>query len=88
MQARESGKNFARTIQIQNFAKDSFAAATITRDAETAPTIVKVLGNSKKQKEKITSFYTTETRFTGGGFERRSISDFGLIGSLLEKLGE
>ena len=40
----------------------------------------------KNENEKIVLTYRTETRFNAGGLERRTISDFGLIGSILERL--
>jgi hypothetical protein len=87
--AKESGKNFAKTIQYQSLVKDSSAAAaTITLDAESSQQIIEVLGKAKAEKDSYTSFYTTVTRFNETGFERKTVSDFGLIGTIVEQFNE
>lgn len=87
--AKESGKNFAQTIQFQNLIKDSSAAAaTVTIDAETSQQIIEVLGKAKEEKGSYTGFYTTATHFNEAGFERKTVSDFGLIGTIVEQFDE
>lgn len=88
LKAKEGGKNFAKTVQFQNLAKDSAAALTVTKDIETAAKIVGVLGKPKEDKNNYTGFYTTGTRFTENGFERKTVSDFGLIGTIVEQFGD
>ena len=43
---------------------------------------------SEKSDAKADSTYYTETRFTRTGIERRTVSDFGLIGSIIAQLGQ
>lgn len=85
LRAKESGKNFAKTVQFQNLPKDSAVAVTIAKDTESEQKIVETLGRLKEKKGNYTGFYTTATRFTGNGFERRNVSDFGLIGTIVEQ---
>lgn len=87
LRAKESEQNFAKTVQFQRAAQSSAAAASVTKDAETAQKVVAVFGVEKETNKKYASFYTTETRFTGDGIERRTVSDFGLIGTIVEKFG-
>lgn len=84
LKARESGQNFKQTEAFQKISGSSAAAISLTKDAESAGKIVEVLGNPKEENKALTSFYTTETRFDASGFERKTVSDFGLIGTILE----
>lgn len=43
---------------------------------------------SEKSEAKANSTYFTETRFTKTGIERKTTSDFGLIGSIIAQLGQ
>lgn len=85
--AKASGKNFAQTVQFQNAIRENYAAVTVAKDAETPAKIIETLGKAKENKPAYTSIYTTQTRFAGNGFERRTISDFGLLGMVVEKFG-
>lgn len=86
LKARESGRNFKQNEAFRKISGSSAIALSLTKDAETAGKIVGALGNPKDENKTSTSFYTTETRFDAGGFERKTVSDFGLIGTILESL--
>ncbi|HEX8248927.1 MAG TPA: hypothetical protein VF599_12185 [Pyrinomonadaceae bacterium] len=86
LKAKESGQNFKSTAAFQKISNSPAAALSLTKDAETAGKIVELLGNPKEENKTSVSFYTTETRFDAGGFERKTVSDFGLIGTILESL--
>jgi hypothetical protein len=87
LKAKESGRNFKQNAAFQKISNSPAVAASATRDAESGQKIVEILGNPKAEENKrFPSLYTTETRFDSGGFERRTISDFGLIGTILETL--
>lgn len=86
--AKKSGQNFAKTVQFQRSAQSSAVAVSVTKDADTARKIVEILGDAKEENKQYAGFYTTETRFANGGIERRMVSDFGLLGTILEKLGK
>lgn len=85
LEAGESGKNFTKTIQYQSFLQSNAATTTIAKDAESAAKIAEVLNISPGKKD-LSTFYITETRFNSDGIERRTVSDFGFIGTLLEKI--
>jgi hypothetical protein len=86
LRAKESGRNFKSTGVLQKISNSPAAAVSLTKDAETAGKIVETLGNPKEENKTSASFYTTETRFDANGFERKTISDFGLLGMILENL--
>lgn len=88
LRAKESGKSFARTIQFQSLAKNSALAVTISKDAESAQKIIGVLGKPKEDKNTYSGLYTISTRFIGNGFERQTVSDFGLLGAIVERFGD
>ncbi len=61
--------------------------ATAGEDNETVGQIAEMVSEKKPNGAKATSNYFTETRFTKSGMERRTVSDFGLIGSIIAQLG-
>lgn len=62
------------------------AAVTVGTDSTSAAKIAAVLGGKKSEEARAASSYMTETRFTKNGIERRTVSDFGLIGSIIAQL--
>lgn len=81
-----TGQNTVKNPAFQRFAESRSVAATFGTDAEAAGKIVKVPAQVKDDHRKSATFYTTETRLTENGFERVTVSDFGLIGAILGKL--
>jgi hypothetical protein len=84
LKAKESGQSFRQTEAFQKVSASPAVAVSITKDTESGQKIVEILGNPKDENKRFTSFYTTETRFDANGFERKTVSDFGLIGMILE----
>ncbi len=85
LQASLSGQNFSQSQFANVFSNNISLAKTIVKDTETASKIVGILGDPKEGNNKIESFYTTETSFAKDEIERKTISDFGLIGMLIEQ---
>jgi len=85
LQAKQSGQNFAKNPNYQKVAASQFVAATFARDLDSAGKIVEVLAKKKDTDRKLATFYLTETRFTDKGIERKTVSDFGLIGTILKQ---
>jgi hypothetical protein len=88
LQAKENGQNFAKSAYFQRLINNDSATITIGKDIETAQKIVKVLGDTKEENKDSASFYLTETRFDGNGIERKTFSDFGMIGMIIEQFDE
>jgi len=88
LQAKRSGQNFTKTPKFHRFAESQAVTVTFGIDTDLATKIVEVLGKKKDENKKLATFYLTETRFTEKGFERKTASDFGLIGTLLQQIPE
>ncbi len=86
LEAKRSGRNYTKNQYFQMFGETKSVAATVGKDADSAEKIVEVLSGATKENKKITTIYFTETRFTEKGIERRSVSAFGLIGTILEQV--
>jgi hypothetical protein len=84
---RENGANFTRNATFGRFSASNAVAVTFGRDAESAGKIVDVLADRKEGENADTS-YVTETRFNEKGIERTTVSDFGLIGDIIQKLDD
>ncbi len=61
-------------------------ATTITVGVESATTLVDALAEKREGIEPIPSYAVNETRFDQNGIERRTVSNFGLFGSIVERL--
>jgi len=86
LQAEQSRPDFINNLTFRSFASSVNVAATFAKDVESAEKIVEVLAQRKDENRKLATFYLTETRFTENGIERRTISDFGLIGIILKQM--
>jgi len=62
------------------------AVVTIGNDNETAAKVSEFLLSQQTRNVPVRSTYSAETKFTKTGIERRTISDFGLIGSIIAQL--
>ena len=87
LQAKQSGQNFTKNQVFQKFRESKSIAVTFAKDTESARKIVEVLGNAQENKNATTA-YITETRFAEKGIERKTVSAFGLLGTILEQLEE
>ncbi len=79
----EADRDFTKSRLFAHLLKSESAATTFTNDLETAENIAKVFG-SVKDKE-VTSNLLIETQFTKQGIERKYISDYGFLGTIIEQ---
>lgn len=86
LQARRSGQNFTPSQSFQRFAETPSTAVTFGKNPAAADKIVLVLGKAKLNNPQTMPEYFTLTRFTEVGIERKTISDFGFLGTLLEQI--
>ncbi|HKP68936.1 MAG TPA: hypothetical protein VJV05_06610, partial [Pyrinomonadaceae bacterium] len=70
----------------QTFTASDAVATTVATDPDSLAKIVELFSERKDANERVVLTYRTETRFNVNGLERRTISDFGLIGAILERL--
>ena len=87
LEAKRTGQNFTKNQIYKNFAASKAVAVTFAKDAESAEKIANVLGKAKENAN-FSMNYLTETSFTNNKIERKTVSAFGLIGTILEQLGE
>ena len=88
LQAKRNGQNFTQTKFFKEFSESRAAFVTFGKDDDSAHRIVDVLGELKNKDLRTNAFYLTETRFAENTFERKTVSDFGLIGTILEQFAE
>jgi hypothetical protein len=87
--ARNAGQNLVTSSVLQPLLTSSKAPViTIWFDNETAAKIAGALGGAKEKIEPISEPYSTETTFTSKGIERRTVSNAGLIGSIIEQFAK
>ncbi len=86
LSAKASGENFTNSRDFREFSQSRHVAVTIGRDTDSANKIVEVLALKKEENRRLATFYRTETKFTETGFERETISDFGLLGTILKQM--
>ncbi len=79
LRTKQNGQNF------KSLSSSSAVSVTYAKDEDSAEKIIAILGNVPENK-KVFASYTTETNFTEKGIERKTISDFGLLGTILENI--
>ena len=87
LKVKENNSNLTGNQYALSLLQTNALTSTNARDTETASKIINVLGNGNKN-DNLSSFYTTETRFNSNGIERRTVSDFGLIGTIVSQFDE
>lgn len=85
LQAKENGNNFTKSEYFQRFAKNNAVSVTFAKDSDSTEKLVEILGEPKEENKSLDRFYLTETRFDSNGMERKTTSDFGLIGMIIEQ---
>lgn len=69
-----------------DFKNSKSVAVTLTKDLETTEKIVQILG--KPRSNQISqSYILTQTRFSKQGIERKYISEYGFLGTIIEQFG-
>ena len=82
----EAGKRTGGTelpASIKAIAASTAAATTIGGDSEIPGRIADVLSAKRSTEPPVVARYTTETRINQKAIERTSVSDFGIIGSII-----
>jgi hypothetical protein len=88
LQAKKGGQNFTKNTSYQQFANSKAVAATYSEDLESGAKLVEIMGIPKQKIKEFTPTFMTETNFTKKGVERRTVSDFGILGMILEQTEE
>jgi hypothetical protein len=85
LEAKQAHSNPAIVQQLNASVATS---TTIGQDLDSAGKIADLFGERKNENQPTQSSYRTETRFNKNGIERRTTSDFGVIGSILSQIAE
>jgi hypothetical protein len=85
LETNQSGGNKELAEQ---FASSDAVATTFVNEIDSFGKLIDVLAERKNENDRLPMQYKTETRFNKNGVERRTISDFGLIGSIIEHLAQ
>ena len=88
LQAKQTGENFTKSKYFQKFSESRAVTATFGKDDDSAHKIAELLGIVKNKDLRTNSFFLTETKFSGSAFERKTVSDFGFVGTILEQFAE
>ena len=86
--AHQSGSNMKADTRFSGKSEGVPSARTLVRDEIVTSQIVDILSAKNADASKAVSTYFTETRFTKSGMERRTVSDFGLIGQIIAQLSD
>ena len=69
------------------FANSNAVAVTVAKDPDSAVRIIGYLTKISRLDGVAAGSVFTETRFNQNGIERRTVSEFGLIGAIIDQLG-
>jgi hypothetical protein len=88
LRSHASGESLAKSPAIVALILAGGTASSLSADKEIGPAIAaSVFESDAARQVHFNSVYLTETRFSGSAIERRTVSDFGLIGSIIANLG-
>ena len=73
----------------RQFSSSDAVAVTVANETENLRKLIDMISDQPDGvNEQVTLSSRTETRFNRNGIERRTVSDFGLIGSIIERLAQ
>jgi hypothetical protein len=81
-------ENFSTLLKDRWLAFDNDYPSVLSfgKDRESSGLIARAISEAKSDNSQVESKFTTETKFNITGIERRTVSDFGLIGSIIAQL--
>ncbi len=86
LQAGRGADKKLKNQRFERFADSVSPFVTFGQDSDSADRIARVLTENKSENTKLSTFYTTETNIGEISLERRTVSDFGLLGTILKQL--
>lgn len=88
LEAKSNGRNFTKDRQYQKFAESKAVAVTVVTRLTPVSDMVEIFGDPASENATFLNGYITETSVTEKGIERKTVSEFGFIGSIIEQLKE
>jgi len=87
LRARGSGATLGKSPAVVDLLMTGAAASSLQLNRDIGPAIAASIFETEGARVNINSAYNIETRFSRTGIERRTVSDFGLIGWIISQLG-
>lgn len=81
-----TARDVDQNLPTELFRANGASIVSVGKDTGSALSLIAMLAREGHGDTQAVSTYTTETRFTRTGIERRTVSDFGLIGSIIAQL--
>lgn len=81
-----AGQSFSKNAAFARFKSNNSPAVTFGKEA--TDKTVAILGKKKEENLQFLTNFLTETKFTERGIERRTSSPFGLVGKIVEQVGD
>ena len=85
LKARNEGTNLVTVAMGARLNGLKAPISTVGTETDPAARLAEVLGERKNEETPLSQRYDTETSFDQNGIQRRSTSDFGLIGTIIEQ---
>lgn len=85
LRAQNTQQNFGALPESHRFLGSKAPMITVGSERETPSRLAAVLSESKDDKGAPPQLYSIETSFSKNGIVRHTVSDFGLIGSIIEQ---
>ncbi|MEJ7848941.1 MAG: hypothetical protein WKF92_12730 [Pyrinomonadaceae bacterium] len=86
--AKSSGENMTKIERFKQFEITAASAVTVANETDAAARIIEVLGEKKQENVPLEQRSLTVTGFDKDGMHRVTLSDFGLMGSIIEQFGK
>jgi len=86
--AKQSGENITKLPLFDHFVSLDGVAVTSVNETGSAIKLIEILGGGKASDEKLNTHSFTTTSFDQNGINRETLSDFGLIGRIIEQFGK
>ncbi len=86
--AKSSGENMTKIERFKQFEITAATAVTVASETDPAAKIIEVLGEKKPENMPLEQRSFTATIFDGEGMHRKTLSNFGLIGSIIEQFAK
>lgn len=88
LQARNGTQSLSTASANSELASSKATIATVGTETDPASKLIEVLAERKNENAPLSQTYLTETRFSQNGIERTTLSDFGMIGAIVEQFGK
>ena len=85
LRARNNGENLVTIAANGRILASNAAVLTTGDDTDNNAVLIKIL-SERKDSTPLVQTYVIETRFNQKGIERKTVSDFGLIGRIIERM--